>query len=117
MVPSAGSFADNAGPLFELLMTLGATSPNDIQTRFLESDTDPAALLERLEEYLGARHLVEEVNVRYLPEPDTSDLLMVKVVASQDSDLRRWLEHAPQGRPGRLRYLARALDTMLKEGG
>lgn len=121
LFPAAKSFADNAGQLYDLFTQLGVKSPSDLRERFLLVQTGKptlaADLLQRLNVYLEARYEHEDVAIRYLPEPASSDLLMASAVSSGDSSLVDWIASPPQGRPNRLRYLATAIRKMLDDGG
>lgn len=121
LFPEAKSFADHAGQLYDLFTQLGVTSPSDLRERFLQSHlakaTLAADLLQRLNVYLEARNEHEDVAIRFLPEPASSDHLMASAVSSQDPALMGWIASPPQGRPNRLRYLATAMRRMLDEGG
>lgn len=120
LFPEAKSFADNAGQLYDLFGQLGVTSPSDVRERFLaqsRSNAHASDLLQRLNVYLEARYEHEDVAIRYLPEPASSDQLMASAVSSGDGPLLTWIASPPQGRPNRLRYLATAMRKMLDDGG
>lgn len=116
----ASSFADNAGQLYDLFLTLGISSPNDVRARFLgDGDYQDRATerLASLQDWLMSKYQAEGAAIRYLPENKSSDLLMALAVDSKDIGMREWLATAPQGRPNRLRTLAGALKEMIDNVG
>lgn len=118
--PQASHFADNAGQLYDMLSSLGISSPNEVRERFLKTGGYPARaedLLSRLNTYLEAKYQDTDMSIRHLPEPESSDLLMALAVESKDKALMSWLATPRQGRPTRLVYLAGALRDLLNAGG
>lgn len=119
LFPNVTNFADNAGPLYDLLRSLGVLSLKDLHEKFLTGDyvSLSTELIARLQNYLHARHEHSDDAIRHIPDPTSSDLLMALVISFKDDAVRQWLKTPKKGRPLRLEFLASRLDQMLVDGG
>ena len=119
LFPDAANFADNAGPLYDLLRALGVLSLKDIQEKFLVGGyvSLSGELIDRLRNYLHARNEHSDDAIRHVPDATSSDRLMTLIVSSKDPAVHNWLKTQRRGRPPRLEFLASRLDQMLADGG
>ena len=110
--PTCDKFGDNAGQLFENLVSLGFDTPTKVRNQFLTPDYQERSrtLLDQLQETLSVKN-----DDTVLVEPESSDALLVLLL---DSQVDQVLANNPmgrgRGRPPRIASFASRYKSMIQ---
>lgn len=101
----APNFAENSGPLFDLITELGIKNPDDIKTK--TDGIDPKSEIDNFQQFLineGRKNLLEK---------DTSDYLLVNLLPNiYTSIIEKYPAGQGKGRPTRIGQIAYAYKRM-----